>query len=138
VNDTGAYGNPGSRDDEVATVRAIYEAFARRDVEAALAYLSDDCEFYPHGTAKLAGRGAPYRGHDGVRAYFEDAARIWEDLTIVATDVRAAAGSVVVFGHVTGTTGDGRPLRRRALWTWQVRDGRAVSMRVNDLGEALG
>lgn len=130
-----AYGNPGSRKSEVETVRAIYDAFARRDVDAALAYLSDDCEFHAQGTAALTGRADPYRGHAGVRAYFADAARVWDDLTLVATDVRAAAGSVVVFGHVTGTAG-GEPVRRRALWTWQVHDGRAVTMRVNDLGEA--
>lgn len=131
----GAYGNPGSREGEVDTVRAIYEAFARRDVEAALAFLSDDCEFYPQGTSALTGRAEPYRGHAGVRAYFADAASVWDDLTLVASDVRAAAGSVVVFGHVTGTA-RGVPVRRRVLWTWQVRDGRAISMRVNDLGEA--
>jgi ketosteroid isomerase-like protein len=134
---SGAYGNPGSRRSEVETVQAIYDAFSRRDVEAALAFLSEDCEFYPQGTSTLTGRAEPYRGHDGVRAYFADAARVWEDLTLTAGDVRAAAGSVVVFGHVTGTA-RGVRVRRRVLWTWQVRDGLAVSMRVNDLGDAPG
>lgn len=135
MEDSGAYGNPGSRRGEVETVRAIYDAFAHRDVEAALPFLAEDCEFHPQGTAALTGRVEPYRGHAGVRAYFADAARVWEDLTITAGDVRAAAGSVVVFGHVMGVTGEVR-VRRRVLWTWQVRDGLAVSMRVNDLGEA--
>ena len=130
-----AYGNPGGRDVEVATVRAIYDAFAHRDVEAALAFIATDIEFLPQGTAALAGRTVAYRGHDGVREYFRDAARVWDDLTLHAHDIRAATGSVVVFGHVDGRVA-GEPVERRVIWTWQVRDGCAVSMRVSDLGEA--
>lgn len=129
----GGYGNPGLRV-EVDTIRAVYDAFARRDVEAALAYVSDDVEFLPMGTAALAGRSEPYRGHAGVREYFADAARVWQDLTLHADDVRGAAGGVVVFGHVTGVA-DGHRVSRRVIWTWQVRDGKAVSFRVNDLGD---
>ena len=116
-------------------MRGIYDAFARRDVEAALELMSDDVEFVPQVTAAMAGRAEPYRGHDGIRQYFADAERLWEELTLTATDIRAAAGSVIVFGHVEGRTG-GELRRRRAIWTWQVRDGRAVALRVTDLGEA--
>ncbi len=34
----GLYGTPGRVEDEVATVRAIYDAFARRDVDALATY----------------------------------------------------------------------------------------------------
>jgi ketosteroid isomerase-like protein len=130
----GRYGNPGLRE-EVETVRAIFEAFERRDVEAALAFVSEELEFLPGGTAARAGRTEPYRGRDGVRQYFADASRVWDDLTIRADDIRAAAGGVVVFGHATGVAG-GEPVSRQIVWTWQVRDGKAVSLRVNDLGDA--
>jgi ketosteroid isomerase-like protein len=129
------YGNPGGRDVEVEVVRAIYDAFARRDVEAALASIATDFAFFPQGTAQQTGRTAAYVGHAGVRAYFRDAAQVWEDLTLHADDIRAAAGGVVVFGHVVGRV-DGRRVERRVIWTWQIRDGRAVAMRVNDLGAA--
>ena len=45
-----------------------------------------------------------------------------------ATDQHAA-------GRVDATH-DGRPVRRRVLWTWKVREGLAYSVNVNDLGEA--
>ena len=127
------YGNPADRSNEIETVRAIYDAFARRDVEGALAHVSEDVEFMPAGTSSLIGRSEPYRGHDGVRRYFADAAAVWEDLTLHADDFRAAVGGVVVFGRVEGRT-DGRPFRASAIWIWRVRDGKAVSMHVNPVG----
>jgi ketosteroid isomerase-like protein len=130
----GLYGTPGQVEEAVETVRAIYEAFARRDVEAALEYVADECEFDLPGTEKLAGRTEPYRGPDGVRQYFADAARVWSELTLYADDIRASAGGVVVFGHVEGIH-EGGSLRRRVLWLWQVRDGLATGVRANDLGE---
>jgi ketosteroid isomerase-like protein len=127
------YGNPAARVDEAETVRAIYDAFARRDVEAALEFIADDAEFHPIGTAARTGRTEPYRGHDGVREYFADAARVWDDLRITADDVRVAGGGVIAFGHVEGTVG-GESVRTAAIWIWQVRDRLARSMRVSDLG----
>ena len=127
------YGNAGTADREVAAVRAIYEAFARRDVEAALPYINEDCVMQPAGTASLIGREGGYRGRDGVREYFADAARVWDELTLHADDIRVAAGGVVVFGHVEGRA-NGQEFRSQVLWTWQVRDGQAVSMRVSNLG----
>jgi hypothetical protein len=38
-------------------------------------------------------------------------------------------------GHVEGHSGDTR-IRRRVMWTWRLRDARAVMVRVSDLGEA--
>ena len=127
------YGNPADRSSEIDVVRGVYDAFARRDVEGALAFISEDVEFMPSGTNSLVGRTEPYRGHDGLRQYFADAAEVWEDLTLHADDFRAAAGGVIVFGRVEGTV-KGEPFRARAIWVWRVRDGKAVSMHVNPIG----
>jgi ketosteroid isomerase-like protein len=114
-------------------VRAIYAAFARRDLEGALAHVADDLSFEPSGTARLTGRSEPYRGPAGLREYFADAGRVWDELTLHADDIRAARGSVVVFGRAEGRV-DGEPVRRRVVWTWRLRDGKAVWMRANDVG----
>ena len=126
------YGRVGGAREEVEIVRAIYEAFARRDVEAALVHVDADVTFAPEGTARILGRAEPYRGHDGLREYFADVERLWDELTLHATDIRATGGGVVVFGHVEGLI-DGRPLRSDAIWTWQIRGGKAVSARVTPL-----
>ena len=130
----GEYGTPGPVDEEVATVRAIYEAFERRDIDAVLGYIAADCELDVPGTAALTGRTEPYLGPDGVRQYFADTARVWAELTLYADDIRAAANGVVVFGHVEGRSGADR-LQRRVVWLWQMRDGKAVRVTANDLGE---
>jgi ketosteroid isomerase-like protein len=114
-------------------VRAIYAAFARRDVEGALQYLAPDCELHLEGTASLVGQPAPYRGHAGMRQYFADVARVWEELVLHAEDFRLIPGSVIVIGHVTGRR-DGEPVRRAAVWTWKLRDGRAAMVRASDMG----
>jgi ketosteroid isomerase-like protein len=128
-----AYGRGGDVDGAIATVRAIYDAFERRDVEAALEHVHADIEFVPSGTASRLGRTEPYVGHDGLRRYFRDVERVWQELTLHADDIRATAEGVVVFGTATGIA-EGRPVTAQAIWIWRVRDGKAASMRVSALG----
>ena len=130
------YGNAEGGSDAVAAVAGVYEAFARRDIEGALRFLAADVEFVPSGTSAIIERAEPYIGHAGVREYFADAERVWDELTLHADSIRAAAGGVVVFGRAIGRTSDGERVQRRVVWTWRVRDGLAVSMRVSVLGEA--
>jgi ketosteroid isomerase-like protein len=117
------------RETHIATVKAVYAAFTCGDVDAALAHVAHDCEMRPEGTSRLTGR-AVYRGHDGIREYFADAARVWErGLTIEPVDYRAVAGSVVVFGRVFGVTPEG-PLEAEVVWVWKLRDGLLTSGQV--------
>jgi ketosteroid isomerase-like protein len=129
------YGNPASLTEDVDVVRAIYAAFAARDIEGALDFVDQTCEIHLEGTARATGRSEPYRGHEGLREYFADVERVWRELAIHADDYRTVPGSVVVMGHVTGHDGT-TAIRRRAMWTWKLRDRRAVTLRVIDLGEA--
>ncbi len=127
------YGNPAGITDDIALVRAFYAAFARRDVEAALAFLTPDCELHLEGTARVTGRTEPYVGHDGIRRYFADVARVWEELELHADDFRLIPGSVIVIGHVTGRTG-GEAIRRSSVWTWHLRNGKVWKVRASDMG----
>jgi ketosteroid isomerase-like protein len=127
------YGNPAGRTQDIEVARAIYDAFNARDVEAALPFVAEDAELDLKGTATVIGRPDPYRGHDGLREYFADVARTWDELTIHAEDFRAIPGAVIVMGHVTARL-QGEPAGRRAVWTWKVSDGRATHVRVADMG----
>jgi ketosteroid isomerase-like protein len=120
--------------DEIEVVKAIYEAFGRRDVETAIGFLSADCELHFEGTARLIGRTEPYLGHAGLREYIADVARVWDELDLHADDYRAVPGSVIVMGHITGKR-QGLDVRRASVWTWKVRDGRATSVKAADLGD---
>jgi ketosteroid isomerase-like protein len=114
-------------------VRSIYAAFGAGDVEAALEFIDEAIKFSPSGTARRLGRDAPYYGHHGVRQYFADAARTWQELRLHADTLHEHEGEVVVHGRVTGMA-DGEPFARHVVWVWQVRDGRATGMRVSDVG----
>ena len=129
------YGNPAGVTSDIDVVRAIYAAFAARDLDRAIELLSPDCELHLRGTQDLIGREEPYRGHAGMREYYDDVERTWEELTLFANDFRAIPGAVVVMGHVEGRI-DGEPVRRGAVWTWKVRAGKATEVRVADLGPA--
>ena len=128
------YGNPAGLVDEIEVVRGLYDAFERRDLDAMLAAFSDDAELHFEGTARLAGRTQPYRGHQGLREYLVDVERLWEELVLHATDYRAVPGSVIVMGHITGRR-QGLDVRRSSVWTWKVKDGRATSVKAADLGD---
>jgi ketosteroid isomerase-like protein len=128
------YGNPGGLTGDVEIVRAVYDAFARRDVDAMIRHIAPTCEMHLVATAAASGRSEPYRGHTGVREYFAEVAEVWDDLVLHAEDVRVIPGSVIVIGHATGHRG-GTPVRRAAVWTWQVSDGLVTSVRVADLGD---
>jgi ketosteroid isomerase-like protein len=129
------YGNPASLTEDVDVVRAIYAAFAARDLEGALDFVAPECEIHLEGTARAAGRTGPYRGHQGLRQYFADVEQVWHELELHADDFRTIPGSVIVMGTVTGLSGAER-ITRRAMWSWRLREARAVLIRVSDLGAA--
>ena len=126
------YGNPAGLTDDVELVRRLFAAFAARDLDAALPYIAPDCELHLE-TRRRAGRPGPYRGHDGLREYFADVERVWDELDLYLDDFRTIPGAVITMGHVEGRIGEER-MRRAAVWTWKLRDGKAVSIRVADVG----
>ena len=129
------YGNPGGLTEDIDVVRAIYAAFAVRDLEGALDFVAPDCELHLEGTARATGRPGPYVGLQGLRDYFADVEAVWHELTLHADDYRVVPGSVIVMGHVEGRGDDG-PFRRACVWTWRLSGGRAVQVKVADMGDA--
>ena len=57
---------PDSADLEIERLRAAYEAFNARDLDAALAHMSPDVEW------PRAFKGGFVQGHEGVRAYWTE------------------------------------------------------------------
>ncbi len=121
---------PGGEGD-VAVVRALFGAFAARDVDGCLAVLHPDVELWPQPTAELADRGEPYRGHDGFRAYLADVDRVWAEFAVDPGDERAAAGGVICFGAAEGVTRAGGERRRvPVIWVFRLREGKIVLCRI--------
>ena len=76
------------------------------------------------------------RDFEGATALLSpDCELLWDDLVLFADDYRAIPGAVVVMGHVEGRL-NGEPVKRTAIWTWKVTDGKATEVKVADVGPA--
>ena len=112
----------------VELARRAFEAFGRRDLPAALEVMDEDVEFLPV-TANLTTGGVPYRGHEGLTAYFDDVGRVWEELRVYPAEYRDLGDCVVALGRIYGR-GGGMIIDRPTGWLWRVRDGKIVQCRV--------
>ena len=98
----------------------MYEAFEARDLDAMIALVEPEMEFFPQVTASLVERTEPYRGHEGMRRYFEDAARVWRQLDIIPHEYRDLGDRVLVFGRVYARGEGGYISDSPAAWLWRV------------------
>lgn len=108
----------------VDVVKQAFRAFDRRDVDGMLALADPELEFWAL-TAEALGRQEPYRGHEGMRRYFADAAAVWEELRPIPAEFQEYGEWVVVTGRVYAR-GGGRVVDSSAGWHWRVRDGLLV------------
>jgi ketosteroid isomerase-like protein len=105
-------------------VRDVFDAFTRRDTEALLALCDPEIVFTPP-TGRLAGRDEPYRGHDGLRTYLADVARVWQELRSEPDEYIELGDRVLCTGRMYAW-GIGRVIDAPAGWVWRIRDGRVV------------
>jgi ketosteroid isomerase-like protein len=108
----------------VMVVRAVFAAFAERDVERVLELIDPEVEFTAM-TNDFAGRTEPYRGHEGIREYFRDVALVWDELRRSPRDYREVGGAVLVTGRVNARS-SARIVDGSTGWVWRVRNGRVV------------
>ena len=110
--------------DNAGTVRSSYDAFHRRDLDEFLTYHDSDVEFK---SLVLEVEGV-YRGHDGLRAWWENVVDVFPNWMPQIEDAREAGDRVLLRvrleGHATGT---GIDLDRHAWNVVEVHDGRITS-----------
>jgi ketosteroid isomerase-like protein len=112
---------------DIEVVKAMFAAFAARDLETVLTLADPDIEFTAV-TGEHAGRTDPYRGHDGLRAYFR-VADVWEELRLTPREFRAGGELVLVTGKVSARS-RARTVTGSTGWIWQMRAGKVVYGRV--------
>ena len=76
--------------------RQTFEAMGRWDLDGLLELYDPDVEFLPLTGTRVESGG--YIGHAGVRAYFDEAAEVWEELHPHADDIRTVGDDVVILG----------------------------------------
>ena len=113
---------------DIELVKAMFAAFAARDLETVLSLADPEIEFTAV-TGEHAGRTDPYRGHDGLREYFRNVAAVWEELRLTPREFREEGGLILVTGKVSARS-QRRTVTGSTGWVWRVRDGKVVYARV--------
>jgi ketosteroid isomerase-like protein len=116
-------------------VREMFDAFARRDVQALLAVAHPDIVFSPP-TRRLANNDEPYRGHEGLRRYLADVAQVWQELRSEPDEcIEIGSDQVLCTGRVYAW-GVGRVVDTPAGWVFRVRDGLLIEATVYETRRA--
>jgi ketosteroid isomerase-like protein len=90
------------------------EAFNRRDLGAFLALMDPDVEFTPYQVSVQG--GSPYRGHAGVRTWWEESFAVLPDLRAEIHEVRDFGDRTYVHGCLRGQgAASGAPIER-TMW----------------------
>ncbi|MDQ3571546.1 MAG: nuclear transport factor 2 family protein [Actinomycetota bacterium] len=123
--------------ENVERVHRVYDAINRGDLEAMLALLHPEGEFIPR-LLGLEGGGI-YRGHDGVREWWQSIFSAFPDFNATVLEVRAVADATVSNVRFQGRgEGSGVPFEDTI---WQVvrwRDGKAIWVKsYRDRADAL-
>jgi uncharacterized protein len=101
---------------------AGYGALNSGDLEAFLALTAEDVEF----TSMVAeAEGTTFRGHDGVRAWWETVRGAFEDVHWELLDVRGSGDRGVIHFRMTGTLGS-VPVEQTMWQATTLRDGRVT------------
>jgi ketosteroid isomerase-like protein len=101
-------------------VRGLADAITRRDPEAAVAVCDPQVEFL----SMLAVSGRAYKGHDGIREYFDDVASAWGEWRVDVHRVAAAGDgrvAIVMTMHMRGKE-SGAALSQETGHVWTLRN----------------
>ena len=107
---------------DIEVVKAMFAAFADRDLDGVLAIADPEVEFTAV-TGEQVGRTEPYLGHEGMRQYFRDVAAVWEELRLKPREFRVAGELVLVTGRVSARSRS-RTITGSTGWVFRVRGGK--------------
>jgi ketosteroid isomerase-like protein len=107
-----------------AAVRGFADAITTCDLDAALEVCHPEIEFL----SMLAVDGTPYRGHRGIRRYFEDITSAWEEwrVDIHSTALTPDGRIIIEMTMVARGKGSGAPLSNFAAHIWTLKDGKLL------------
>jgi ketosteroid isomerase-like protein len=123
--------------ENVEIVKRGFEAFERDGVEALLEFIHEDFE----GTTPpgLASEPDTYRGHEGVRRYFDSFYDVMDDIRWESHAFHEVGDKVVVeFTLYARGKSTGLEFGQPAVQVWMLRDGKGIGLELYPtLEEAL-
>jgi ketosteroid isomerase-like protein len=105
-------------------VHGLADAINQRDPDAAIAVCDPEIEFL----SVLAVSGKAYKGHAGIREYFDDIASAWEEWRVEVHRVAPGANgrvAIVMTMHMRGK-GSGAALSERTGHIWTLRNSKLL------------
>jgi len=118
-----------AREELVEVVQRLFDAFSRRDIDAATELVHPDIQLVLVTGDRTRG-GRPYRGLDGLRAYFDDVGKVWRELRVIPQEYRTREETVLALGRIYARDLEGAIVDSPAGWIWRVEHGRVVYARV--------
>jgi ketosteroid isomerase-like protein len=113
----------------VATVRAIFDALNGGDLDEALAHLPED--FVLDWSEANSPESGVYRSREQIRAVFERFTEPWSDFEWFESEIIDAGDLVVRVGGIRGRgEGSGLEVRARGATVWTFRGGKPRSLRL--------
>ena len=107
----------------VALTRQLVDAYNGSDAEAAIALCSPDVVWVPQST-DVEG---VYRGHEGVRRYFENIGAVWESIKFEVEEYHDLGDRLYALGVVRATSrGSQVELEQPGAALYEFRNGKAV------------
>ena len=121
----------------VATVRAIWDAVNRGDIDEAFKYAPDD--FVADWSSSEAPESGVYRGRDEVKARFERTREVWSEMEHFETEIVDAGDQVVRVGGVRARgRGSGAEVSAQGAQVWTFQGETPISVRLyQDKAEAF-
>jgi ketosteroid isomerase-like protein len=115
--------------ENVATVRAIWDAVNRGDPDAALERLPED--FVVDWSASVAPESGVYRGRDEIKRVFERTNESWSEAEFFESEIIDAGDLVVRVGGLRARgKGSGAEVTAHGTQVWTFRDGTPISVRL--------
>jgi ketosteroid isomerase-like protein len=113
----------------VATVRAIWDAINRGDIDEAFRYAPDD--FVADWSSSEAPESGIFRGRETVKQRFQETRDVWSEAEHFETEIIDAGEQVVRVGGVRARgKGSGAEVTAQGAQLWTFRDGIPVSVRL--------
>ena len=115
--------------EKVELLRSMLDAYNEQGVEAMLPYIDPDFEVTV--PPSLSVEPDTYRGHEGMRHYFESFADVMDEVRFEADEFVEAGNRVVATTRLTARAREtGLEVEQEVFQIWTVRDGRAVKAEV--------
>lgn len=104
-----------------------YDAANRGDLGVVLEFLHPGIEW---DVSPAFADSPVYRGHEGVRRFFADAEKLWDEFRLEIEELHRAREHFVVLGWWSGRGKASRvPVRSHGAWVYRMHRGRAIRMR---------